>query len=303
MVKLADRVKVATSTIGTGSVTLGSALAGYQTLAQGGISNGQTVRYVLEDGANWEIGTGTYTTAGPTLTRSVIESTNADSAISLTGNATVFLSISKTDLQYAADMNQGVATTDNPTFAGVSTTALTLGGTAVTATGTELNLLDGVTASTIELNKLTGVTATTAELNYLDVATLGTSAASKAVTADANGVVTFSDGLNEGFATVTSSSGTATIDCRTATVFSITLSENTTFAFSSPPSSGTAYGFTLKLVQDSTARTVTWPASVKWALGDAPTVSVGSGDVDIFVFLTHDAGTTWYGFVAGQDMS
>jgi hypothetical protein len=338
MVKLADRVKVATSTIGTGSVTLGSALAGYQTFAQGGISNGQTVRYVLEDGANWEIGTGTYTTAGPTLTRSVIESTNADSAISLTGNATVFLSISKTDLQYAADMNQGVATTDNPTFAGVSTTALTLGGTAVTATGAELNILDGVTASTIELNKLTGVTwtltsyntltasaaelnlldgvtattaelnildgvtATTAELNYLDVATLGTSAASKAVTADANGVVTFSDGVNEGFTSVTSSSGTATIDCQTGTVFAITLSENTTFTFSNPPSSGTAYGFTLKLVQDSTTRTVTWPASVDWPINTAPIISSDSADVDVLVFFTHDGGTTWYGFVAGQEM-
>jgi len=302
MVKLADRVKVLTGTVGTGPLTLGAAVTGYQTFAQGGISNGQTVRYVIEDGINWEIGTGTYTTSGPTLTRSVIESTNADSAISLTGNASVFLSISKTDLQYAADMDQGVATTDNPTFAGVSTAALTLGGTAVTATGTELNLLDGVTASTIELNKLTGVTATTAELNYLDVATLGTSAASKAVTADANGVVTFSDGINEGFTTVTSSSGTATIDCRAGTVFAITLSENTTFTFSNPPSSGTAYGFTLKLVQDSTTRTVTWPASVDWPINTAPIISSDSADVDVLVFFTHDGGTTWYGFVAGQEM-
>ena len=148
---------------------------------------------------------------------------------------------------------------------------------------------------------LGGVTA--AQFAYLDVTLLGTSEASKAVTADANGVVTLSDGLNEGFATVTSSGGTATINCRTATVFAITLSENTTFAFSNPPSSGTAYGFTLKMVQDSTARTVTWPAAVKWADGVAPEISTGSGNVDVFVFLTHDGGTNWYGFVAGQDMS
>ena len=148
---------------------------------------------------------------------------------------------------------------------------------------------------------LGGVTA--AQFAYLDISTLGTSQASKAVTADANGVVTLADGLNEGFATVTSSTGTATINCRTATVFAITLSENTTFVFSNPPSSGTAYGFTLKLVQDSTARTVTWPASVRWALGFAPTVSTAAASVDIFVFLTHDGGTNWYGFVAGQGMS
>jgi hypothetical protein len=180
------------------------------------------------------------------------------------------------------------------------------GGTAL-----PLNLVEGsweidgtaVTATAADLNILAGVTATAAEINYLDITTLGTSEASKVVTADANGVVTLADGLNEGFATVTSSSGTATIDCRTASVFSIALSENTTFAFSNPPTSGTAYGFTLKIVQDSTARTVTWPASVKWADGSAPTISTGSGEVDIFVLFTHNGGTTWYAFVAGQDMS
>jgi len=281
MVKLADRVKVLTGTVGTGSVTLGSAVAGYQTLAQGGISNGQTVRYVIEDGANWEIGTGTYTTAGPALTRSVIESTNADSAISLTGNATVYLSVSKTDLQYAADMNQGVATTDSPTFAGVSTAALTLGGTAVTATGAELNILDGATVSTSELNVLSGITWITG----------------------ADGQTTFVDAINEAVVVVTSSSNAAPIDCRFGNVFVHTLTENTTFAFSSPPSSGTAYGMTVKITQDSTPRTVTWPASVVWASGLSPTISSGSGEVDIFVFFTHDGGTTWYGFTAGQDFS
>ena len=64
---------------------------------------------------------------------------------------------------------------------------------AVTATATELNILDGVTATATELNKLDGVTATTTELNYVDVTTLGTVEASKAVTADANGDVKFSD--------------------------------------------------------------------------------------------------------------
>jgi hypothetical protein len=66
------------------------------------------------------------------------------------------------------------ADTASPTFTGTATlptavvTTLSLGGTTITSTGTELNILDGVTASTAELNLLDGVTATTSELNILD---------------------------------------------------------------------------------------------------------------------------------------
>ena len=173
----------------------------------------------------------------------------------------------------------------------------------VTADATEINVLDGITASTAELNILDGVTATTAELNYLDVTTLGTSEASKAVTTDANGVTIFDGGVVEDDTSITSSSGTATINCQDGNVFSHTLSEDVTYTFSNAPASGRAFGFTLKVVQDSTARTITWPAAVDWAGATAPTLSTGSGDVDVFVFFTVDNGTTWYGFTAGQDMS
>ena len=58
---------------------------------------------------------------------------------------------------------------------------LTLGSTAVTSTGAELNILDGVTASTAELNILDGVTSTTAELNLVDGSGAGSIVNSKAV--------------------------------------------------------------------------------------------------------------------------
>lgn len=68
-----------------------------------------------------------------------------------------------------------------------SSEGLKLGGTLVTATAAELNLLDGVTATTNELNILDGVTATAAEINYLDIASLGTGVGSKALVFDAAG--------------------------------------------------------------------------------------------------------------------
>lgn len=90
---------------------------------------------------------------------------------------------------------------------------LTLGSTAVTSTAAELNILDGVTATASEINILDGVTATATELNYLAGVTLGTSAASKVVTADSSGNVVLSGNLTvSGTTTTISSTNTVVAD-------------------------------------------------------------------------------------------
>lgn len=77
---LKDRVKETTSTVGTGTYTLSGAVAGFQSF--GVIGNANTTYYAITDGTDWEVGIGTYTASGTTLSRdTILESSNAGSAV------------------------------------------------------------------------------------------------------------------------------------------------------------------------------------------------------------------------------
>lgn len=92
-----------TATVGTGTITLGSAVSGYLSFALSGVADGDLVSYAINDGTNSEIGTGTYTLSGTTLTRAVTKSTNSNTAISLSGTAQVFITARAEDILNAAN--------------------------------------------------------------------------------------------------------------------------------------------------------------------------------------------------------
>jgi hypothetical protein len=77
-----DRVRQLTTTTGTGTVTLSGTVTGFQTFSV--IGDGNTTYYAIVDGAtgDWEVGIGTYTASGTTLSRDVIlESSNSNNAV------------------------------------------------------------------------------------------------------------------------------------------------------------------------------------------------------------------------------
>jgi hypothetical protein len=90
---LADRVKDTTTTTGTGTVTLsGTAPIGYVSFGTA-IGNGNNTYYTITAGSEWEVGIGTYTAAGVTLSRdTVLSSSNAGSLVNFSaGTKDVFV--------------------------------------------------------------------------------------------------------------------------------------------------------------------------------------------------------------------
>jgi len=154
-------------------------------------------------------------------------------------------------------------------------------------TNAEFSILDGATVTTAELNYLDGVTS--AVQTQLDAKMTPTYTGNVDITGEL-----LVDSYNETF--VSLSGATPSVDCEAGNVFALSTTGNTTFTFSNPPASGTAYGFMLRLTAGGT-HTITYPASVDFAGATAPDAPA-SGETDVLVFTTTDGGTTWYGALA-----
>ena len=120
-----------------------------------------------------------------------------------------------------------------------------------------------------------------------------------------SGNVDFSDNVIQqvcfmDYAEKTQAAAVHDIDLALGNVQTYTLSGNQTLTFSNPPASPKSGSFTLILTNGGSA-TLTWPTSVDWAGGTAPTLTAAG--IDAIVFTTIDGGTIWYGFAAGLDLS
>ena len=162
-----------------------------------------------------------------------------------------------------------------------------------------------VTSSASEINKLDGLSASTTELDYNDVTTLGTVQVSKTVTADASGIVNHADYVVQrpnfkDYAETKVAMAAHAVDISLGNVQTYTLSGSQSLTFTNPSPTGNSCSFTL-IVTNGGSATLSWPASVDWAGGTAPTLT--SSGIDVIVFTSIDAGTIWYGFAAGLAMA
>ncbi len=106
----------------------------------------------------------------------------------------------------------------------------------------------------------------------------------------------------EKLTTLAAAGATETLDIENGNAFDITLDQACTFTFSNPIASGNMASFTLILRQDGTGGfATTWPASVDWTDGSAPTLVTTASSVTILGFITVDGGTIWHGFVGSSD--
>ena len=143
----------------------------------------------------------------------------------------------------------------------------------------------------------------TAQRTTLGLGTIATQASSNvSVTGGTISGVKFTD-YTEAKTAPTISSGTLTLNLNDAQVFDVSLNANiTTLTISNTDAtSNTVNAFTLIFTMDGTARTVTWPGAVKWAGGTAPTLTSTNAKKDVLSFMSPDNGTTWLGFVGGQN--
>lgn len=141
---LRDRVKETTTTTGTGTITLAGAVAGFQSFSA--VGNGNTTYYAIVGDTEWEVGVGTYTSSGTTLSRdTILSSSNSGSAVSFSaGEKEVFVTLpaEKSTASGAFITYKYTATSGQTVFSGADDDSNSL---AINNTDSVIVTLNGVT--------------------------------------------------------------------------------------------------------------------------------------------------------------
>ncbi len=170
-----------------------------------------------------------------------------------------------------------------------------ISGVETIASGGSLNIAAGGSETVSS-----GATFTVASGGTLSIASGGAEVVSSGGSVTNSGLLAIAE-LSETYTAPTISSNVLTINLLNGTVFNVANTANiTTFTISNATASR-ANSFTLILTANGSGFTQAWGASVKWPAGSAPTLTTTNGKVDILTFVTNDGGTTWYGFVGGQN--
>jgi len=295
MVTLVNRAKVITTTTGTGTLTLGSAVDGFQTFAAAGVTDGQTVRYAIENGTAWEIGSGTYTASGTTLSRSASESSDGGAEINLVGTSVVYVIAGAQDILQESDLTAGtgisIAGSTITNTAPDQTVSLTQGAN-VTITGTYPSFTIAATDTNTTYSAGTGLdlSGTTFSIDST-VATLTGSQTltNKTLTTPAISTPTFTGTPIEDVYAISGTS--VTLEPDNGSVQTHTLSGTTTYA------DGFSSGQAMTLMITDGGNSITWP-TMTWVNNGGSVPDLSTPTLTIVTLWKVD--TALYGALVGD---
>lgn len=324
MIKYADCVLETSTTQGVGPINLDGPTVGFQSFMSG-VGDGAIVTYLIRDDINWEVGRGIITGGNPDqLSRDeVFDSSNGKAIVNWgPGRRNVYIGASAHAIAWL-DENGNLVNAY-----GISSG--TGNAHIVTLSKTPRALSDGMKivwrapaantgAITVNVNGLGAIPYR----NYNNAAFTSGMAPSGSVqeaiySADLNAFLATSQVfLASAFATaaqgalaatavqrneevITANSGSAyALNYANSQNFAITLTANCTFTITNPPAKGGCIN--IRLGKNAAGRTATWPASVKWPDGSAPTLTNANASIDVITLVTFDGGTTWQGSMAMAD--
>ena len=319
---IADRVRETTTTAGTGTVTLAGAVTGYQSFSV--IGNGNTTYYTIagQNTSEWEVGIGTYTSSGTTLSRdTVLASSNSGSLVVFSsGTKDVFVTYPAGKAIYTNGAGTQITATGTlaATNGGTGQSSYAVGDLLYASTTSALSKLTDVATGNALISGGVGVAPsygkiglTTHVSGTLPTANGGTNLTSFT----ANGVMYASStsalatgsalqwtgtnlsvggGAQTPSVAVTFSATAMTVNCAISNVFTTTFTANVTTA---PTLSNPSDGQTINwfITQNGTGGwTMTWPTSFKWAGGTAGVLSTGANAVDLLVATYRSSTGFWY---------